>query len=466
MVGNSFDIAWLLVGLFGTLSVVAIIFTVSEQWVRSKRLGNRAQTYETIFTAVDGLLEIQSRPGDPMDFMSETEEYARDLASMLNSPRTISDAIEALADASRARPQIASVLRGRDGAVRAITAWVDEQLASEDQFQRAHAVEVIASLRMRSCRGALAAATSDSDPVVRAAACRALSAIDPSAAIGALLRIVETDGKWAADLLADLLARRETTPTGATGRGGAHGDLILLGGERDAVNARLQDWAATPALLRIADGSMPASAKRALASALDAEDPELRLRAVSLLRSQPVEDATAGLERLVSDDVEAVRIAAIQALAQFGRSEHIMILAALAGDASRMVRFTAAEALRTMPGGEALLRSLAKSSDLGASEAASLALWSSEAADPLPQPQPVSVMASATGGTVDVAERAGGSTELALPLTPHLQTDRAKPQHPDQVASVVPVTATVDRYVLDVPEAPDVPDAPDVPENE
>jgi HEAT repeat protein len=377
-VNNGFDIAWLLVGLFGSLSLVAVFLTVTEQWFRSRKLGNRAQTYETVFVAVEGLLEIQARPGPATDYLSESEIHAKNLSAMLGSQSTVGDAVEALADAARARPQIATVLRGRDGAVKSITAWVDEQLASEDNYKRAHAVEVIASLRMRSCRGALAAATSDADPIVRAAACRALAAIDPSAAIGSLLRIVETDGKWAADLLADLLARRESkvpADVGAGPRGTEEPDQAPLGGERDAINARLQDWAATPALLRLADGSMPASAKRALASALEADDPEMRLRAVSLLRSQSVEDASRGLERLVNDEVEAVRIAAIQALAQFRRDEHIMILAALVGDSSRMVRFTAAEALRLTKGGEALLRALAKSSDGSTAEAASLALW-------------------------------------------------------------------------------------------
>ncbi len=395
---NGFDIAWLLVGLFGSLSLAAIALTVSEQWFRSKRLGVTAETYEAVFVAVEALLEIDEQRNRTLPEANttvidgEAEKHARSLDDLLSSSRTAGDAVEALADAARARPQVAQVLRGRDVAVRAITIWVDEQLASEDNFERAHAVEVIASLRLRSCRGALAAATSDLDPIVRSASCRALASIDPSAAIGALLRIVETDGKWAADLLADLLARSDgraperlqvnESPDEFDTRRFMDG-AVILADERNAINARLEDWTATPALLRLADHSMPASAKRALASALDAEDPELRLRAVSILRTLTVEDASQGLERLVSDEIEAVRIAAIQALAQFQRAEHIMTLAALVGDASRMVRFTAAEALRTMPGGEQLLRSLANSAEPGAAEAASLALWQSEVEVPV-----------------------------------------------------------------------------------
>lgn len=397
---NGFDIAWLLVGLFGTLTLIAILYTVSEQWVRSKRIGNRAQTYERIFLAVDAMLD---RKADPRSLA----RHRKSLLSLLQSNRTTADAIEALADAARARPQVATVLRGEAGAVRAITYWVDGQLASSDAFERAHAVEVIASLRMRSCRGSLAAATSDSEPTVRAGACRALAAIDPKAAIGALLRVVDTDGTWAADLLADLLARAQSTELATTEARDVDvlqgtefavteadeetrvaqdpGSLRigsvtepLLGGEREAVNARLLDWAATPALLRIADQTMPNPAKRALASALEAADPEMRLRAVSMLRLYPLFESGPALERLVSDDVEAVRIAAIQALAQFGRDEHIMLLAALVGDDSRMVRFAAAEALRTMDNGDSLLRAMARGSNQSAAEAASLALWQSD----------------------------------------------------------------------------------------
>jgi hypothetical protein len=376
-VSNGVDIAWLLVGLFGCLSIVAILYTLSDQWIRSKKLGVKAQTYETVFSSAEALLEIASS-ANPDERQAEAEEHARTLTELLLSQRTAGDAIEALADSARSKPNVARVLRGRDAAVRAITSWVDEQLASEDAYQRAHAVEVIASLRLRSCRGALAAATSDIDPVVRAASCRALAAIDPSSAIGALLRIVETDGKWAADLLADLLARNAELPSDSSHDTADGGRSNPLAGERNAINARLEDWSATPALLRLADDSMPLSAKRALASALDSGDPELRARAITLLRTQTVEDASEGLERLVNDEVESVRVAAIHALAHFRRPEHVMVLAALVGDASRMVRFTAAEALRLMPNGEQLLRSLALSSDTGASEAASLALWQKE----------------------------------------------------------------------------------------
>ncbi len=376
LVKNGFDIAWLLVGLFGTFTVAAIISTLTQQWLRSRQLGSRSQTYERVLVAVEGLLQMQDQSGKELH-PTAGQHHAKSLAVLLKSQRTVTDAVAALADAARARPQVASILRGRDALNRAIAVWVEARLSSKDQFERAHAVEVIASLRMRTCRGALAAATNDSDPVVRAGACRALAAIDPAAAIGALLRVIETDGSWAGDLLADLLARTEQSipgdPQTASPTAGRATDDV----QRDAVNARLLDWSATPALLRIADQSMPASAKRALESALESGDPEMRLRSLTILRSQPFYEASPALERLVNDHVEAVRVAAIGAIAQIGRDEHVMLLAALVGDASRMVRFAAAEAIRTLTGGKSLLRTMSNSVDPNVSEAASLALWKS-----------------------------------------------------------------------------------------
>jgi hypothetical protein len=148
---------------------------------------------------------------------------------------------------------------------------------------------------------------------------------------------------------------------------------------RSAFNARLDHWAATPAMLRLADASMPLAAKRALASALEADDPEMRVRAIALLREQPEEHAISGLERLLNDPTEAVKIAVIRALAQFGRAEHALAFAGLVGDPARMVRFAAADALRLLPDGTRLLHVLARSSDVGAAEAATLALWQENA---------------------------------------------------------------------------------------
>ena len=58
------------------------------------------------------------------------------------------------------------------------------------------------ALRCR-CTQTIAVAATDVDPAVRVSACRAVAVIDPLAAVGGLLRLVEIDGPWAAHLLTD-----------------------------------------------------------------------------------------------------------------------------------------------------------------------------------------------------------------------------------------------------------------------
>jgi hypothetical protein len=139
-VGSKIDIAWTLIGLFGTLSFLAMVLTLSEQWVRSRRLGNTSHTYETVLGATEALIAAEGGP----DAERVNGVHGETLRKLLTSSRTSSDAIEALAAGDRQGTARPPRRRPVDNRVGRRTARVAGQLPSRScrrgDRQPAHAL--------------------------------------------------------------------------------------------------------------------------------------------------------------------------------------------------------------------------------------------------------------------------------------------------------------------------------------
>ncbi len=337
------DAAWILAGGFSALTFGVGSATLAGRKRQAARTARQVECWNEVSEAARRLT-WDVRDGSEM------------ITTMLRSKDTRDIAVDALADAARGLPNI-EVLRLCNSDSRAILLrWVTSELESGDPGRRAHALEVAGSLRLWNCRGLMAGAARDDSPTVRVAACRALGAIDPATAVGVLLGVLEEDGAWAADLLGDVLVR--------AGEEGMR-----------AVVARVQRWAATPALVGLAaDGRMDGS-EELLVSALGKDDDDTALRAAEGLADVGSSDAVPSLLRLLRSPNEAIRLSVLTALGRIGAHESLLELTRCLGDPSRPVRFAAASALAQTPGGREALVRAADSSDELVVEAATLAIW-------------------------------------------------------------------------------------------
>ena len=166
-----------------------------------------------------------------MGFLDGDEARMARFSKLLKAAETRPIVIEALSNSARTNANCAVRLRDRDADLAVLRQWVSDSLEDKDAGRRAHACEVVATLRLRTCRGMILAATSDEDVNVKVSARRAMAVIDPESAVGVLLGLIEDEGTWVADFLADLLQR---IPASAT----------------EAVVLRAREWGAIPALVK------------------------------------------------------------------------------------------------------------------------------------------------------------------------------------------------------------------------
>jgi hypothetical protein len=228
-------------------------------------------------------------------------------------------------------------------------------LEAKDAGRRANACEVVGTLRLRACHGMVLAATGDEDANVRVAATRALCVLDPDTAVGVLLGLIEREGSWAADLLADLLQR---VPEKAMA----------------AVMQRAREWGATPALVKLLASCPSEVANTVLLSSLETDNPELRARVAEAIQASSPQ-AIAALATLLTDPHEGTRLSAVRSLGRVSNPKALLTLSSALSDGSRLVRFAAAEGIAGTPGGADLLHRIVVGSDSHAAEAAELALW-------------------------------------------------------------------------------------------
>ena len=328
---------------FAVLAAVLGVSTFVRRLMHGSRTERQARTWALVHDSVYAVAT-----GDRLAL--------RSVERALRSRRTLETAVAAFADAARADEQMAMALGERLGTMRHLRRWVNHCMHHPDPGRRVEAAEVAGTLHLWHCRGAVAVATRDPNPEVRVMACRALAALDPERAVGVLLRLVETDGPWASELLSDIVMRS-----------GFRSGRALLD--------RAQSWTATPGLLKVIAARPTAGAETVLAQALLASDEVARQHAVAGLAETRVEGTGAALADMLADARETVRLAAVRALGRLDDPERALDLAAVLDDPSRLVRFAAANALSGSENGRYVLMKIARGMEDRAAEAAHLALW-------------------------------------------------------------------------------------------
>jgi HEAT repeats len=349
------EIIWAFTGAVLGLIVCVGLSAIVRQTRHNSTGSSHADRWENATDSVLGFVD-----GDEI-------RMAR-FSKLLNVPETRPIVIEALSNIARSHPDCSVRLRDRNVDVAILRQWVSDSLEDKDAGRRAHACEVVATLRLRACRGMILAATSDEDVNVKVSATRAMAVIDPESAVGVLLGLIEEEGTWAADLLADLLQR---IPANAT----------------EAVVQRAREWGATPALVKLLASSPSALANDVLLGALETDDPELRARTAEAIHaSSPL--AVAALCGLLTDPHEGTRLSAVRSLSRARNPEALLTLSSALSDSSRLVRFAAASGIAGTAGGAEVLTRVVAGTDRNAAEAAELALWrlNSDAVNVVPKP--------------------------------------------------------------------------------
>ena len=363
---------WLAAAGISALTIVQAGRSVVSQGRRSSRVAGEEAVWTLVATAARRIAVA-----GPPDRTSLPDHEAEDvIIRALRHRRTGALALDALASAARTDRRIPRSLRGRTELVQVLRRTVVAQLQDREPGRRAAAAELVATLRLRSCAGAIAAATSDPDPTVRVAACRCLARLDPQQALGVLLGLAETDGAWAGDLLADVARRLQGQGAG------------------DAVARRASEWAVTPAMVRLLRDQQPTTRGGAIMrKATQAQDVEVRAIAAEALGRDQDPESVDTLIDLLGDDEERVRLKAVRALgglAVMGSRVALRDLSAMLGDESRRVRFAAGAALADLPDGTELLARSTDSADPRVREAVAMALWVDS-----PQPRQSTVRAMA-----------------------------------------------------------------------
>jgi HEAT repeat protein len=400
-------VAWSFAGGLTTLALATGGRAVFTQW-RANSAGNRQAEAWTVITDA------------ATKFCAGDDAAGKVVANALSRPASQRIAVEAMANLARVDARVAERLRGQTKMVEHLRSWVLKELSNSDAGRRCAAAEIVGSLRIRACRGAVAMATNDEDASVRVAACRALAVIDPDHAIGILLGLVEKDGTWAADLLSDLISRQD-------------GEFSSV----DAVVHRANEWAATPALLRLLSNGRMAGAERVMIGALEAKDDDVRANAAEALRESPSPAATKALLGMLGDSSEDVRLTAVRALGQEADASYAMDLAAMLGDESRLVRFAAGAALARTPGGHGLLVRATDGTDSKAVEAAHVALWQAEQNFG----DPAKVVSLDTAQEVELADTAEAVVEVAEAVNTEAVVTKEVVPTPTKTAAVATGTA-------------------------
>ena len=336
------EIIWTFSGTVVGLIICVAISAIIRQVRHNSTGSSQADRWEDATSAVMGFVTGEA---------NRTEKFSK----LLKREDSRAIVIEALSNVARANPQSAVALRHRTEDVALLRQWVSESLEDKDAGRRANACEIVGTLRLRACHGMVLAATGDEDANVRVAATRALCVLDPDTAVGVLLGLIEREGSWAADLLADLLQR---VPEKAIA----------------VVMQRAREWGATPALVKLLASCPSEVANTVLLSSLETDNPELRARVAEAIQASSPQ-AIAALATLLTDPHEGTRLSAVRSLGRVSNPRALLTLSSALSDGSRLVRFAAAEGIAGTPGGADLLHRIVAGSDSNAAEAAELALW-------------------------------------------------------------------------------------------
>ena len=212
--------------------------------------------------------------------------------------------------------------------------WVQGKLASTDHLEQTAGLEFVEALKLKSLLGQAANFTTHEEEQVKRAACEAMVAINPSAAIGVLVGMVREGSSWVLDTL---------------GR-------------------------ATNLLVEQPDGRLPVGRPQWRGAPMLAEQ---ALKNGNLPDAGAATDALAVLLDLLDDDSTQKRLGAVNALANTIKHPGAQI--ALAGALSapdRLTRFAAASRLAESESGQAILRrSITEDAASDAAKIAAEVLW-------------------------------------------------------------------------------------------
>lgn len=307
------DLIWFLIGASVAVAVRLVVSIVLEGALDRSRPSLDAWARSQIATA----LRRAERGG--------ASDLRRVLGAVRN-PRRRNHLVTALAAAATGDQRVTALVHADPVLHAGIREWAHVQLSSDDADRRAEAVEVCGALRPSGYLDLVRVATLDPDDAVQACACAVLLRDDPSSAEGVLLRLIEEDGRWAAELLA------------------ADADASSFSSAQ-----RRDHWGPSAALATVTsdmDRADPTEAAFLLGSFDDASVTE----ALDRLHADAVALALPQITRLLERDHEATRLAAVEALGRSRDGAALLPLASRLADPSRIVRLTAARAIGSAVG--------------------------------------------------------------------------------------------------------------------
>jgi len=258
--------------------------------------------------------------------------------------------IEKWADDPAFRQTLVDFLRFVDGGERRLLVELAQQLGLIDRFHREvgaksvkvrlRAVAALSEIASPTSRPHLKRALADSAAEVRVGAAAGLSLIGNTEDVPDVVRALETEGNWGAERIGDSLVRFAAAAVQPLS------NQVLLAGP---------DLMPIPKHLAIIVRSLgligDRSAEAALLTALEGEDPLLRIKAAAALAHPWQGRATRALIRRLRDDDWRVRAQAAKALAAHEDPNALGDLRRALRDRAWWVRQDAAEAMAAIPGG-------------------------------------------------------------------------------------------------------------------
>lgn len=316
-------LVWVLVGASFALVMLTVLWAMAGRYMAIRKTDFAGALWKRAY-------DLGSRLADGAGYETGVDDLAA-LVKSVSDPAPIATALAAVSNSwgDTAHDSFFEAIQKSN-----LDRWVQAKLASTDHLEQTSGLEYVEALRLESLLGQAANFTRHDDEQVKRAACEAMVAIDPTAAIGVLVGMVRESGSWVLDTL-----------------GRATNTLIEKTDGRVPV-ARPQ-WRGAPMLAEQAlkDGGIP--------------DPGA------------ASDALAVLIDLLDDESSQKRLAAVNALAN--TINHPGAQIALAGALSapdRLTRFAAASRLAQTDAGRSILhRSVNEDSASDAAVIAAEVLW-------------------------------------------------------------------------------------------
>lgn len=335
------DLIWVLAGAGFALFVVSVLWATMGRFLAIRKTNIAGALWQRAYDLGSRLAD-----GAASDVGDDT---LAGLVKAVSDPTPIATALAAVSNSwgDSADPAFFEAIEKTT-----LDRWVQGKLASADFLEQTTGLEYIEALRLRSLLGQAANFTGHEEEQVKRAACEAMVAIDPNAAIGVLVGMVRHSGSWVLDTLG-----RATN--------------ILVEQPNGRLPVGRPQWRRAPMLA------------------------EQALKEGSLPEPGAASDALAVLIDLLDDESTQRRLGAVNALAN--TITHPGAQIALAGALSapdRLTRFAAASRLAETDAGRSILRrSISEDSASDAAMIAAEVLWTgadvpaTEQADLIPQDQ-------------------------------------------------------------------------------